>query len=68
MSEYHYQCQFCYCTTSMWTEDDGSDAFYGGAIEDCGCQNDEEDDWEQLINLIHQIYQTWKQSVLHLVN
>ncbi len=46
MSEYHYQCQFCYCTTSMWTEDDGSDAFYGGAIEDCGCQNDEEDDWE----------------------
>lgn len=37
MSTYHYQCQHCYCTTSMWEVDDGRDDFYGGAIEDCGC-------------------------------
>ncbi len=38
MSTHHYQCQYCYSTTNLWYEEDGSDAFYGGAIEDCGCQ------------------------------
>lgn len=47
MSEYHYQCQYCYCTTAMWEEDDGKDHFHGGAIDDCGCQSHEdEDDWD----------------------
>jgi hypothetical protein len=48
MSTYHYQCQYCLCTTNLWHTEDGSDAFYGGAIEDCGCQKsnypDDDDD------------------------
>ncbi len=49
MSTYHYQCQHCYCTTSMWEVEDGEDDFYGGAIEDCGCTShhgsqDDDDD------------------------
>ncbi len=47
MSTYHYQCQYCYCTTSMWEVEDGLDAYYGGAIEDCGCSShslDQDDD------------------------
>ena len=43
MSEYHYQCQYCYRTTSYWEDDDGQDDFYGGAIDDCGCQSHEDD-------------------------
>lgn len=47
MSTYHYQCQHCYCTTSMWEVEDGEDSHYGGAIEDCGCtshQGNQDDD------------------------
>lgn len=45
MSEHHYQCQYCYCTTDRWIENDGLDSFYGGAIGDCGCRSDQ-DDWD----------------------
>lgn len=38
MSTHHYQCQHCYTTTNLWYEEDGTDDFYGGATEDCGCQ------------------------------
>lgn len=49
MSTYHYQCKHCYRTTNLWQQNDGSNAFYGGAIEDCGCQGsgaavDDDDD------------------------
>lgn len=47
MTTYHYQCKYCYCTTRMWTEEDDREEFFGGAVEDCGCQsmerNDEDD-------------------------
>ena len=46
MSTHHYQCQYCYCTTSMWEDDDGKDDFYGGPIEDCGCQSAVNDDYD----------------------
>jgi hypothetical protein len=44
MSVYHYQCMYCFCTTGMWTEDDGLDQEHGGAVSDCGCQSD--NDWD----------------------
>ncbi|WP_415912187.1 hypothetical protein [Neptuniibacter sp. QD37_11] len=48
MTQYHYQCQHCLCTTNMWEDDDGLNDFYGGAIDDCGCQSEDEfeDDWD----------------------
>ncbi|MCE9924375.1 hypothetical protein LZ640_07735 [Aeromonas media] len=46
MSTHHYQCQYCYCTTSMWEDEDGKDDFYGGPIEDCGCQSAVNDDYD----------------------
>lgn len=56
MSTYHYQCQYCFCTVSMWEEDDGTDDHYGGATGDCGCRSSESnscdyendccDDWD----------------------
>lgn len=38
MAIYHYQCQYCYCTTSYHQDGDG-DAHYGGATGDCGCRS-----------------------------
>lgn len=47
MTTYHYQCQHCYCTTSMWEVEDGSDQQFGGACEDCGCKSrEQQDDWD----------------------
>ena len=45
MATYHYQCENCGCTTSMWEEEDGTDDFYGGWTGDCGCKS-EEDEWD----------------------
>jgi hypothetical protein len=47
MATYHYQCQYCYCTTGMWEEDDGTDDYYGGAVGDCGCHREEDEYWDE---------------------
>lgn len=41
MAYYHYQCQYCLCTTYLY--DDGKDdgIIRVGAFDDCGCHSED---------------------------
>lgn len=41
MAYYHYQCQYCLCTTYLYDDgvDDGIEQT--GAFDDCGCHSED---------------------------
>ena len=51
MTRYHQQCQHCYCTTSLWEENDGSDREINYGDGDCGCQDNICDDCGQDVHV-----------------
>ena len=47
MGYYHYQCQYCLCTTYLY--DDGKDdgIVRVGAFDDCGCHSEDNSSYNE---------------------
>jgi len=44
MAYYHYQCQYCLCTTYLYDDGEDDGIIVEDAFDDCGCCNEDEDD------------------------
>jgi len=50
MAYYHYQCQYCLCTTYLYDDEKDDGIEETGAFDDCGCMDgieDQDDDFDE---------------------